>query len=863
MSTLRPLSISCLSSSTLTPISRLFAVGVSSLLFSVAALPDIAFSQDLIVVTTGNQQHGSNQFSGNNNYDTVDITTTGSQADGVRLQNWGPIFRANSLNIITTGYSSDAILMARDRDGGLVQINGPTIITTTDGMGVRAVSGQNGPNTGVIELNGSSTISTAGPGNSNSGYAVYAGVDLGGCGPFNIPLYDCRSVGAGEVLLLGGPDALHTLRTTGTNAHAVYALGRGHIELGNVDIQTEGNGAAGIVARRQQADDYLGGARAPQDFSGTVNLAGNVTIVTSGSNSLALHADSFDEANGADSEGVTAAIRSYDRTTGQVVTDGIYDITGNMLAERSGIIDLNMGDTSRFVGATTRETNGVLNLAIEGPASVWEMTADSSLSSLTLLSGAMLKPIPTGLTTSTLTGLTNNGGVIDLTTATPGNIFTIEGDYAGNNGLLRLSAALGGDASATDKLIVTGNTSGSTGVKVVNIGGTGAPTVEGIKIIEVLGTSAGAFSLLGDFEHGGEQAIIGGAYAYTLHQGGVAAPTDGAWYLRSELMNVDPGPGPVFQPAAPLFEAYPSALIGLLDMPTLKQRVGDYAVNEEIEAREARVRIRGNRTEWVPSSTTLYEGSQDTWGLDVGVDAPIYHNEHGVLVGGLTASYQQSVAQISSPYGSGNLDTMALGLGGSLTWYDNSGFYLDAQGRVLWMQSDINSATLGPIAIDNTAVGYALSLEGGYQFALTDELSVIPQAQVSVRSVAFDDITQATGLGPVTASLLDGTESELRLGVAVEHKSSWQASNGTTSSSTLYAIGNIYYAIDGQTAVSVDRTELTSQRSKLSAGVGLGGTLNLNDGATSLFGEVSFRTGLDSGFSDNEVRGKVGFRVAF
>lgn len=84
-------------------------------------------------------------------------------------------------------------------------------------------------------------------------------------------------------------------------------------------------------------------------------------------------------------------------------------------------------------------------------------------------------------------------------------------------------SVLGGDASLTDSIVVSGNTSGSTNVQVINLGGTGAQTVEGIRIVQVDGTSAGSFSLLGDYVFHGDQAVVGGAYAYRLYQGGSPA----------------------------------------------------------------------------------------------------------------------------------------------------------------------------------------------------------------------------------------------------------------------------------------------------------------------------------------------------
>ena len=100
---------------------------------------------------------------------------------------------------------------------------------------------------------------------------------------------------------------------------------------------------------------------------------------------------------------------------------------------------------------------------------------------------------------------------------------------------------LAGDASATDRLVVTGSTAGSTTVRVLNRGGLGAQTVEGIKIIDVGGASNGSFLLAGDYVFQGQQAVVAGAYAYTLQKNGISPPVDGDWYLRSSLISQPSG----------------------------------------------------------------------------------------------------------------------------------------------------------------------------------------------------------------------------------------------------------------------------------------------------------------------------------
>ncbi|EAX8291555.1 autotransporter outer membrane beta-barrel domain-containing protein [Salmonella enterica] len=117
----------------------------------------------------------------------------------------------------------------------------------------------------------------------------------------------------------------------------------------------------------------------------------------------------------------------------------------------------------------------------------------------------------------------------------PNNTLTIAGNYTGNDGHLYLNTQLGDDSSPTDKLIVTGDTAGSTTLHITNVNGLGAKTVNGIEVIEVGGQSDGDFTL-----YKGHVDI--NAWTYTLKQDG------GDWYLRSESDDVPDDGGDVTPP---------------------------------------------------------------------------------------------------------------------------------------------------------------------------------------------------------------------------------------------------------------------------------------------------------------------------
>ncbi|WP_246642746.1 autotransporter family protein [Rhizobium laguerreae] len=453
-------------------------------------------------------------------------------------------------------------------------------------------------------------------------------------------------------------------------------------------------------------------------------------------------------------------------------------------------------------------------------------------------------------------GTTDNSGTI-----APGNsigTLTVSGDYTGSGGTLEIESVLGDDTSSTDRLIVTGNTSGTTNVKVINLGGNGAQTVEGIKIVDVGGTSAGSFSLLGDYVFEGDQAVVAGAYAYRLYQGGVSTPADGDWYLRSAVL----------APALPLYEAYAGVLQSLNQFGTLRQRTGGWMLDGDRSADQdgntaatgIQTRIGGNRSHFEPeSSTTGTDYEVSSWTLQAGVDGVLRESEAGALIGGINFHMNTASADISSRFGKGDIDTTGYGFDGTLTWYGKSGFYVDTQAAVTWYDSDLKSSTLQTSLADgNDGFGYGLSIEAGQRIALTSQWSLTPQAQLAYSSVRFDSFTDAYG---AAASLDDGDSLTGRLGISADFDSEWKDASGKTSRSTLYGIANLYYDFLDGSDVDVSGTSLVSENQALWGGLGLGGSLSWADDRYALNGEAFARTSLKDFGDSNAVGAKVGFSV--
>lgn len=437
------------------------------------------------------------------------------------------------------------------------------------------------------------------------------------------------------------------------------------------------------------------------------------------------------------------------------------------------------------------------------------------------------------------------GGIGQLTVAS----------YTGAGGILEIETELGGDASPADRLIVTGDTSGATIVSVINRGGFGDQTVEGIKIIEVGGVSNGAFTLDGDYLFEGEQAVVAGAFGYRLYKNGLADPNDGDWYLRSALLNPeDPDEEtPLYQPGVPLYEVYPQMLSALIEAPTLHQRVGTRAWRNGMWGR-----VEGSHDRIRPETVTRTRHDADRWHLEAGVDAAFLNATDGTLVAGLVANYAQSDANVSSVFGGGEIETSAWGVGATLTWYGENGFYLDFQGRAHWFDSELASDTAG-WEIDNDGRGRALSVELGHRAGIGGGFALTPQMQLVHSHVDFDTFEDPFG---AVVRRDQGSSFRGRFGLALDHNSAWTGASGAEHDLRGYAIANVHYEFLDEMRVSVTGTGFSTGEEPLWGSLGLGGEYGWNK-RISLFGEASAETTLN-GFGDSQrLTARIGVRAAF
>ncbi|MBB3410069.1 fibronectin-binding autotransporter adhesin [Rhizobium sp. BK316] len=744
---------------------------------------------------------------------------------------------AMSGGTVTNSGSGDS-LFADNRGTGTYDIN-LTGGTVTGGSGTGAAIHAAAASGGTITIGSGAVVNAGASGIALSQTGGAATIATAGTVNGNVNLS-----AAGNTLSITGGTIAGNI-SGGGNTALSFDLGTGSFTYDSAYV-ISGMGSIGMNSGSAEIDGSLTTNTLAVN-GGRLTLNGAASV----SSGTTISAGTLQLGNGGSSGSITGNVTNngtlaFNRSDSYIF-DGIVSGSGTIRQIGSGLTRLT-GDSSGFTGTTSVEAG---TLSVNG-----NLCGD-----MNVLSGGRLQGVGTVCDTG-------NAGII-----APGNsigTLTVSGNYTGNGGTLEIETVLGNDASATDRLVVTGNTSGSTNLKVINVGGGGAQTVEGIKIVDIGGASNGSFSLLGDYVFQGDQAVVGGAYAYRLYKNGVSTPGDGDWYLRSNLIN-DSGTGssPLYAPGVPLYEAYTGVLQSFNQLGTLQQRTGgrSWVGGVSADTNDEGARARGiwgrieaahNHLEPVTSTTgTDYEAN--VWKLQTGVDGALTESAAGTLIGGVSLQYGTVSADISSLFGRGDIDTTGYGLGGTLTWYGNSGLYIDAQGQLIWYDSDLRSDTLNrTLANGNGGFGYAFSIEAGQKIGLGPRWSLTPQAQLSYSSVRFDDFTD-----PYSAAVSpsDGDALVGRLGLSADYDDEWKDAAGRTSRSGVYGMANLYYDFLDGSDVDVSGTRLVSENRPLWGGLGLGGSYSWSDERYSINGEAFARTSLQNFGDSYSIGGKLSFNM--
>lgn len=387
-----------------------------------------------------------------------------------------------------------------------------------------------------------------------------------------------------------------------------------------------------------------------------------------------------------------------------------------------------------------------------------------------------------------------NRGQINLAGSVPGNRLTVTGNYngSGNNSLI-LNTVLGDDHSVTDKLVIEGDSTGSTDLIVNNVNGEGSLTQNGIQVINVGGHSGAEFKLV--------NRAVAGAYEYLLHKNGRDSE-DGHWYLRSEKEednNVNPNPPPikpedntpVYRPEAGSYIANMAAANAMFNL-RLEDREGR-AENSSLWLRQS-----GHHTRLRESSTQLRTSTNSYIIQGGGEILSRQFTDRDRLGLGVILGYgyanSKTHSDITGYHAKGRVDGYSTGL--YATWYQDAaslnGLYIDSWLQYSWLNASVNGEKLAQESYKIN--GYSASLESGYRLpvyqGIDSSVFITPQAQLTYNGLSADDYTESGG----TQVQASGSDNILtRLGMRVSRDGVADKDKGTLKLFTVYGEMNWLY----------------------------------------------------------------------
>ncbi|EFF1836248.1 TPA: autotransporter YcgH [Escherichia coli] len=657
-----------------------------------------------------------------------------------------------------------------------------------------------------------------------------------------------------------------SITTNGTNSYGAYANGeKAYINLDYVALETGEHGSYAVAIRQGNIDIKNSsittkGTKAPiaKIYNGGELFFSNVTAVSEQDKGISIDASNIDSQAkiALSSVELSSALDSIDvnKTTTDVsiLNRSIITPGNNILVNNTGG-GLNIISSDSTLNGATKLVSGTTTLKLS-ENTIWNMKDDS-----------------------VVTHLTNSDSIINLSyddgqTFTQGKTLTVKGNYVGNNGQLNIRTVLGDDKSATDRLIVEGNTSGSTTVYVKNAGGSGAATLNGIELITVNGDESPA-----DAFRQGDARIAAGAFEYQLKQQGKN------WYLTSyqsvnEEDNSSEGnsestetPTPVLRPEAGSYVANLAAANTLFVM-RLNDRAGETRYIDPVteQERSSRLWLRqvGGHNAWRDSNGQLRTTSH-RYVSQLGAD---------LLTGGFTDSdswrlgvmagyardYNSTHSSVSDYRSKGSVRGYSAGL--YATWFaddiSKKGAYIDAWAQYSWFKNSVKGDELAYESY--SAKGATVSLEAGYGFALNKSFGLEaakytwifqPQAQAIWMGVDHNAHTEANG-SRIENDANNNIQTRLgfRTFIRTQEKNSGPHGDDFEPFVEMNWIHN-----SKDFAVSMNGVKVEQDGARNLGEIKLGVNGNLNS-AASVWGNVGVQLG-DNGYNDTAMM--VGLKYKF
>lgn len=387
--------------------------------------------------------------------------------------------------------------------------------------------------------------------------------------------------------------------------------------------------------------------------------------------------------------------------------DGKFTFAGNWYAGDDAEIDLKLQSGSVVQGSSTEAGGRVDMTLMEGAQ--WQVNGVSSVTNMV------------------------NNGIVDLTGDNKSfNTLTL-GSLSGAGGIFVLDID-GTDVNLSDKMVVSGDFSGSQALKLLEVNGreneqTLGKDAEGTVLVTVQGNNGGVFTAVD-----GEGTLYWQRYELDQQANSINSDhTD--WYLKSVTMK---------EGTTTSVNAIVAA--GSLGYHTwrsdgqLQQRLGELR-SQGAEGQGAWVRVKGSKI----SRNGSFGFVNNYREYELGYDKIISRSENSLLYGGVAVSY----ADGKSGYDSGSGDNKNTGLKFYTTRIGTKGQYFDIVLKVDRLDNDFKVWDSNGKKISGAygANGVSLSVEYGYKKPFSGRgFYLEPQAQLMAGYLSGADYTTSNGI---------------------------------------------------------------------------------------------------------------------
>lgn len=535
------------------------------------------------------------------------------------------------------------------------------------------------------------------------------------------------------------------------------------------------------------ADPALGATSGGVTFDGgTLQLGSSFDLASSRGISVTSNGGTIDtqDFQSTITQGITGVGALTKAGTGTLVLNGANTYSGGTSVAAGTLV---VGDASNTAASIAGPATVAAGATLGGYGSV---NGDVSNSGTIAVANAVSSAAAGAQGSFTINGQLTNAGLVQVGGAQQAGNNLVVSNYAGQNGTIALNTVLAADNSASDKVVVNGGTAtGSTTLKVTNVGGQGAPTVSnGIEVVDAANgatTGTNTFTLPGG-------VVKAGAYEYYLAKGGLTAGTSENWYLRNTVpgSTSDPNGNAVLAaagtPALPVASGNPVVLyrpeVALYAQIPNVMRQLDWMQIDEFHLRQGDQLLLDEKGP-LPAGwgrvwgahTVLSEGGDVTpqfdgtmggvqVGHDIYADGAVggHRNHYGVYIGmGRATGDVNGTAVGVSGADVGHLSVNAYSLAGYWTHIGPTGWYTDAVLSGTALGADTVSSDNVHASTHGTAV--TASLEGGLPVAIGHGLTIEPEAQIVYQHLSIRDLND----GASNVAFSNGNTVLARFGVRV------------------------------------------------------------------------------------------------